>query len=190
MAWTSLLFSGLNSLLAVTASSDSLVRQLPSCYILSSTCVERNGLRCADELPRRRSPAAGKKLRTSPVVLQQIIGGAQASQRRRSGARRSSVMPPIAGPATAVPTKGLGGAECQDLHFCHLGCGCGSWWSLVCLLRSSAVLQNHEVASGWHVRWRHRRRDGSVALAPDAVPDMLQGQERGEGSPSARHLHL
>jgi hypothetical protein len=59
----------------------------------------------------------------------------------------------------------------------------------LCLLGSSAVLQNHEVVSWWHVR-HHRRRGGSVALAPDAVPDMLQGQERGELSPSARDLHL
>ncbi|KAF8715411.1 hypothetical protein HU200_027057 [Digitaria exilis] len=43
--------------------------------------MERNGL--------RSSP--GKKLRTSPVVLQQII----------SSRSSSSVMPPIAGPATA-----------------------------------------------------------------------------------------
>ena len=165
--------------------------QLPSCYILSSTCVERNGLKCADELPRRRSPTGKKTLHLS--------SGSSADHRRRTGkpaqavgSSSLSIMPPIAGPATAAPTKGLGGAECQDLHFCHRRWGCWvGWWSVVCLLRSSAVLQNHEVVvSGWHVRWRHRRRGGGVALAPDAVPDMLQGQERGERSPSARDLHL
>jgi len=128
-----------------------------------------------------------------------LSSGSSADHRRRTGkpaqavgSSSLSIMPPIAGPATAAPTKGLGGAECQDLHFCHRRWGCWvGWWSVVCLLRSSAVLQNHEVVvSGWHVRWRHRRRGGGVALAPDAVPDMLQGQERGERSPSARDLHL
>jgi hypothetical protein len=55
---------------------------------------------------------------------------------------------------------------------------------VVCLLRSSAILQNHEVVSSRHVR-RH-----GFPLAPDAVPDVLQGLQWEELSPSACNLHL
>lgn len=93
----------------------SLVRQLPSCHVLSSTCVERNSLRCADELSRR-PVAAGEKSFAHVLWFfsrSSFIGGAQAV-----GSSSSSVMPPIAGLATARADNGLGGAEyCQDLHF-------------------------------------------------------------------------
>lgn len=57
-----------------------------------------------------------------------------------------------------------------------------------CLLGPSAILQNHNVVSGWRVRCNWCGH--GVSLAPDAVADMLKGHEREERSPSACNLHL
>lgn len=146
-------------------------RQLPSCYVLSSTCVEENS-----------------RLRSSAVQVCARAGG------------RELVVVPSCRLLPAVPTKrvrragkGMPESTLQLSVIDRTSVGGSGWYSVcLCLLRPPAVLQNHEVVvvSCWHVRHHRRRGGSSVALAPDAVPDMLQGQERGELSPSARDLHL
>jgi len=142
MAWKSLLLSGLN----FPSCRHSLVRlsvrrnfQAVTFYpaLVCRETASAVPMSCRTDGHRRR----GKK-------ASHLSCGSSADHRRRTGkpaqavgSSSSSVMPPI------------GGAECQDLHFCHRRWGCWvGWWSVVCLLRSSAVLQNHEVVSGWHVR--------------------------------------
>jgi hypothetical protein len=152
MAWKSLLFSGLNSLLAVTASSDSLSGATSKLlHSLQHLCGEKRPPVC-----RWAATPTVNDRKKNFAPLQWFFSRSSAAHREASAGGRELIVVRHAAycrPGNSHADKRVRRGRMPGSTFLSSQVGVMvGWWSVVCLLRSSAVLQNHEVVSGWHVR--------------------------------------